>query len=320
MLRLNAAITIAFLLSTLLATSRIAQAQEEPQFVGSVEVASSKATKVRKLSTLVSSDRFNGIRGVFTAPEGQVFLVLHLELKPTFAKNADGDDVSYANAPAITLGIDRGQPVWSIGTCDPHGRFMTYPASYSFYRSDEPQTAGFDPVFLVPANATAATLTLGEAKHAIAIPEAVQEQIDPTQAIQLQAPEAKVARELRRNVELGAYELGAAAFPQQIVSTAGRFALVSIVMKPKVRNQRIGYGADVSDFGLLLGKEVYVRPIGVYDGESFSDYASDFYFEQDALGEFNAGKATLVFPLPGAVSSGKLLYLGAPVADVTFGG
>ncbi len=320
MLRLNAAITIAFLLSTLLATSRIAQAQEEPQFVGSVEVASSKATKVRKLAVPLADMGFDGARGVFAAPQGKAFLVLHLEIKPVFAKNAAGEEVAYAYSPAISLNAGQEQPVWSIGTCDPHGRFATYSASYSFVPSEEPQVEGFDPVFLVPANATTATLTLGEAKHAIAIPEAVQEQINPTQAIQLQAPEAKVARELRRNVELGAYELGAAAFPQQIVSTAGRFALVSIVMKPKVRNQRIGYGADVSDFGLLLGKEVYVRPIGVYDGESFSDYASDFYFEQDALGEFNAGKATLVFPLPGAVSSGKLLYLGDPVADVTFGG
>jgi hypothetical protein len=317
MFRSRIAATIAFLLVT---SSHIVWAQDEPEFLGSVEVASYKAAKVRKLAVSIAYAGFDGARGVFTAPQGKAFLVLHLELKPTFSKNAAGEDVSYANPSAVTLTARQGQPVWSMGTCDPHGRFSTYASGYSFVPSDEPFVGNFDPVFLIPADATAATLTLGSTKHEVEIPEVMQDQIDPAQAIQIRIDGTKTATELRRSVELGTDDYGAAEFSQQVVTSSGRFALISFILKPKIRNSTTGYFGDPWDFGLLLGKEVYLRPIGVYDGESFGDYASDFYFEQDALGEFNAGKATLVFPLPGAVSNGKLLYLGAPVADVTFGG
>ncbi|HEV7281454.1 MAG TPA: hypothetical protein VGN57_14735 [Pirellulaceae bacterium] len=320
MLRFALAATAAFLLSTMPLTSTVTRAQEPPQVIGSVEVGSYKATKVKKLGVALADAGFNGARGVFSAPQGKAFLVLNLELKPTFAADPNGQQVALAEHGAVTLTLEGSPPAWSIGSCDPHGRFATLADGYAFYPSDQPFVGGYDPVFLVPADASGtATLTLGPTKDEITISEAVQDQIDPTQAIQLQVDATKTATELQRPVRLGVFDVNEEIYPQQIVSRAGRFALVSIVMKPKVRNWMQGYSGNIQDFGLLLGKEVYLRPIGVYDAETFSEYASDFSFEQDALGDYNAGRTTLVFPLPGAVSAGKLLYLGAPIANLTFG-
>lgn len=314
--RLPAASEIALLSS--LAFVSLAVAQDEPLFVGSVEVASAKATKVRELRTLLDGD-FDGAWAAFDPPKGKAFLVLNLELKPTFGKTADGEELVRAEPQAVSLKVDGAELAWPIGTCSPHGVFEAYASGYYGYPTEQPRTFGYDPVFVVPEGATKATLTLGGTTHPVTMPADVATSIDPAQAVQIKVDDARTLTSLTRKQELGTYEHEEGEFVQRVVSSAGRFAAISVVLKPKFRNQPLGYGIEKTAFGLLLGKEVYVEPAGFLTVREFSSYADGFYFEQDALGEFNAGQATLVFPLPGAVKSGKLLYFGAPVADVTFG-
>lgn len=297
----------------------VAVAQEPPLFVGSVEIASAKATKVRELRRVLYGE-FDGAWGVFEAPKGKAFLVLNLELKPTFGKTPDGEELVTAQPEAVTLKAEGAKPAWPIGTCNPHGTFEAYASGYYGYPTAQARPFGYDPVFVVPEGASEATLTLGGTTHPVSLPAEVLQKIDPAQAVQAKVDAARLEASVERPQELGTYEHEEGEFAEKIVSSAGRYALISVVLKPKVRNQQMGYGVDKSAFGLLLGKEVYVGAAGFLNDETFSASADGFYFEQDALGEFNAGQATIVFPLPGAVSKGKLLYFGSPVADVDFGG
>ncbi|HEV7281676.1 MAG TPA: hypothetical protein VGN57_15850 [Pirellulaceae bacterium] len=301
------------------ATADATRAQTGPYWAGSLKIVKAEAKRYRTISNRVQSHSASAL-GVIEAPSGEAFLAIHLDVVPVLAKDANGAVSCFAKCEAIFVDVE-GKPLYAIGTLTPDGRFTTgwAVAEYEFYDADVEFPRGLDPLFLVPATAKAVTLTIGGMQRKFALDEPIGETCDAAASLGGKVVQTRALEELNREHSLGRLALSR-EFVEKIRTATGRYVAVTLQATPQGRNDASGrFRAVQEDFGVLLGKQVYVDPIGKLEGEWLATYFAEFVSHPDAQGRFPAVEQTIVFPIPGNVKTGKLLYLGQPVADLQFG-
>jgi len=283
--------------------------------VGSVEIVKADARLVQKLVQDPGSTVPRAFVQTVTPPEGQLFLVVWLDLKLTMGKDEDDDDLVRIEEQSIGLvGPDKNLQT-SLGRCTRDGRFFTYSGDFSHYGKPERETVPWDLVFVVPAKGRTFELKLGAASQALKVTEAVLPTIPRTAHATFQVKRAAIVDTLPGKMRLGNLEGPQGEATTQIESLTSRYAVVQLIIKPKASNFDDNFQFNSFDIGLLFGTQVYVPPVGYIAYDEFTPYGNTYTSEQDAAGDFAALEATIIYPLPGKVSKFKVLYLLEPVAE-----
>ncbi len=297
-------------LAALTTSTNVAMADDP--VVGAVEVVKSDSFMCRKLALNPDDTAQHGYVKELTAPKGKAFLVVWARLKLKFAKNEDDEDAVYIADEHMSLKDSKGNLSHIVGTCTRDGRFYDTSGWLSHYKEyldgDEVE---YNPVFVVAEGEQEFTLQLASSSHKFTAPMNVAETIDRTAAADFKIDEVKVIDSLSDIVELRQYEDNEVkGVNEQILSPSTKFLAVKIIIKPKASNDSDGgFYVYSSHFGLRYGKQVYVTPIGHYDGNRFYDGGTGEGGEADAAGEYRAEVMHLVFPLPGKLTAFRGLYL-----------
>lgn len=287
------------------------------QPVGGVEIVKVDAKSYQRLAYFLG-DPVPSSRPMIRSPSGKVFVVVRLELKPKPGKDDDGEDAVVLEAEDMALVDEKGTKYAMVGNCSRDGRFTPGEEGFYLYPGEEfPPLAEYDLVFVVPQSVKNATIKMGDAEKKFALPANVLPTIDPTQIATFKIQQARVVTKLESKYELGPLDNPAGEGTIETESTATRFLSLKILIQPKANNTEYGFSATSSDFGLLLGKEVFVTAIGHASFDGFTYGNAYLSSDVDKTGKHDALEKTLFFPLPGRIKTFKLLYLTRPVANGT---
>ena len=282
------------------------------QNIGSVEIKSAEVVRCGKLARDPQSTAENGYLQFASLPAGKSFLVLHLKLELTAGKDEDGDDYVQVEEESISLVNSAGEKFACTGTCTADGRYSMYAGGYSYYGKPKDQLYDFHPVFVIPAGAQALTLRMNKAEFKIETPQEVQETIKRSAVALFKVAKVAVVDQIETEEEYHYADDTKVDFKFGVESSVNKFLVVSLIIKPKTsNNESNNFYVSSSDFGVLYGAQVYVSPIGVIEeyNDEFSPGGSSYGSEPDAVGDYQAVEAKLVFPLPGRITRFKLQYL-----------
>lgn len=306
--------TLAAAAVSLSSISTIANAQS----VGGVEIAKLDAKSYQRLTYEAFEGSLGGSRNMMRPPAGKVFVVVWMELKLKPGKDEDGDDVVVLERDDNILIDEKGKKYGTVGRCSRDGRFRPGESGFYFYpNEDSPPLVAYDQVFAVPQSAKNVTLKIVDAEKKFAMPANVLPTIDPTQIATFKIQQARVVTKLEQKYELGTFDKPEGEATIEAEATASKFLSLKILVQPKANNSDDGFVANGGDFGLLLGKEVYVPPIGQIDFDGFSSDQAYLSSEADKTGKFEETETTLIFPLPGRIKTFQLLYRTRQVANGT---
>ena len=284
---------------------------DEPA-IGSVQVVKADSFMCRKLASYPDDTSGQGYLKMLTAPKGKAFLVVWARLKLTFAKNEDGEDVVYMQDEHMSLKDSKGNLSYVVGNCTRDGRFNDGSGYVSHYKEYlEGDEVSFNPVFVVPEGEQEFTLQMAGAAHKFTAPMQVADTVNRTGAAIFKIDEVKVIENLSNMRELREYEDNEVkGITEQVLSPSTRFLAVKFIIKPKYGNDSDGdFYVYSNEFGLRYGSQVYVTPVGHFDGNRFYDGGTGEGDEPDAAGEYPAQVMHLVFPLPGKLTTFRALYL-----------
>lgn len=287
--------------------------------IGSVMIKRVEAQRYQKLALQVDETVPRGYLRMMNAAPGQLFLVVRMELIPTMAKDEDGDEVVQIEDEDVLLIDGGGTKYPNLGRCTRDGRFSEYETGYYLYSKSDREFENFDLVFLVPAQQKKFTVQMGNAKQEFMVPPQAEVAIDPAQVAEFTITSAKVVSELAWKEKLGPYNNIQGEVENRVQSTTDKFLVVRIVVKPKLLNSENSFNLNLNDIGVLLGRQVYIAPMGQVQNGDFSPYTYGDSEEPDAAGQIPAMSATVVYPLPGQIKQFKLLYMTRPVADGKLG-
>ena len=284
---------------------------EEPA-VGSVNVIKSESLLCRRLAVNPEDTAQYGYLKMVSAPKGKVFLVVWSQLKLTFAKNEDDENAVYLEDSHISLKDSKGTASYVVGRCSRDGRFSEGSGYVSHYEEYlEGNEVDHSSVFVVDEKERSFTLQMNDHAHKFSPPMQLADTITRTDAAEFKIEGVKVIDDLSQLRSLREYEDNEVEGVQEkIHAPSTRYLAVRFVLKPKFANDSGGeFSSSSNEFGLRYGSQVYVTPIGHFDGRDFYDGGTGEWDEPDAAGEFPAQELHLVFPLPGKLTAFRALYL-----------
>jgi hypothetical protein len=286
------------------------------QQVGSVEIVKTEIFRCNRLALDVGSTARHGITRMVTAPKGQSFVVIWMDLKVTPGKDEDGDEVVQIEEDLVRLANAKGDAYECVGRCTRDGRYNNYSGGFYHYGKPETETVPYDMVFLAPEGMQDWTLKMGTASAALQVPPKPEDTIDRTKIATFKVLGVRTVDKLGQELQLGGSFDNPIKAVETVESNVPRFLVIKLVVKGRYGNDSDGdFSMSTEEVGVIYGGSVYCPPIGVFNGDTFYSGSSGFYSEQDAIGEYSAEQIEMVFPLPGKLTKFRLTYLGQKIAD-----
>jgi hypothetical protein len=284
--------------------------------VGKVEIVKTDIFRCNRLALDVGSTARHGITRMVSAPKGQSFVVIWMDLKVTPGKDEDGDEVTQIDEELIKLTNAKGDAFECVGRCSRDGRYSNYAGSFYSYGKPEKETVPYDMVFLIPEGMQDWTLKMGTASSALQVPPKPEDTIDRTKIATFKVLGVRIVEKLGQELELGGTFDNPIKATETVEANVSRFLAVKLVVKARGGNDSDGdFSMSTEEVGVIYGGAVYCSPIGVLDGDRFYPGSGGFYSEKDAIGEFSAEQVEMVFPLPGKLTKFRLTYLGQKIAE-----
>jgi hypothetical protein len=284
--------------------------------IGKVEIAKTDIFRCNRLALDVGSTARHGITRMVTAPKGQSFVVIWMDLKVTPGKDEDGDEVVQIEEEAIKLTNAKGDAYECVGRCTRDGRYNNYAGGFYQYGKPETETVPYDLVFLAPEGMQDWTLKMGDASAALQIPPKPEETIDRTKIATFKVLGVRTVDKLGQELELGGTFDNPIKAEEVVESNVSRYLVIKLVVKARQGNDSDGdFSMNTEEIGIVYGGSVYLPPIGVFNGDEFYAGSGGIYAEKDAIGEFAAEQLEMVFPLPGKLTKFRLTYLGQTIAN-----
>ncbi len=282
---------------------------------GSVQVIRSRTGRFDSLAVGISEMVSRGAVRMMETPRGKSFLVIWLDLAVVPGVDGQGRPFTQIDSATFRIVDTDGTEYLPIGHCTKDGRFGTYVRDFTLNGPPVKETYNFNLVFAPPNSRTSFTLRLGQHEHKVVAPSgAPQRSIDRARIANFSIQNTEVARDVQRTESLGSKE-NEVRFVERLRSTSSRYLIVDVRAEPRDMNARGSFTFRSSDLGMLFGAQVYVPPAGYFVDGEFYPGDNTYTSEKEIDGSFKALEARLVFPVPGVVSSFRLLYLARPIAE-----
>jgi hypothetical protein len=296
---------------------------DEP--VGTFELSNSKTQRVRSLlATAQQPDSW----WRYDAPEGKVFLVVLMEVKPTYAVDPE-TGIKGAQMPKETVYAEGADwKVGAVGSLSPSGRFVPLDSYFMVrFNEDLPETMFIDFVFVVPGNAKSATVHAADVRVEAKLDQPVLPRFDWRDAMDVAIVRAEKVEPPQRST--GVYDdLANRDHVWKVRYGEAEPSLVAVTFRvaPRRGHAEPGFqpGAflvDSLDFRLAYGGQTHVRGICSISGPDRAEAleSETHSFTRAADGEVEAKEFTFVYPLYEPATKATLLYREGPIGEVEFG-
>jgi hypothetical protein len=203
-----------------------------------------------------------------------------------------------------------------IGYFQEYGEFEVGSTGFSAWRrgdwKEKPYAQPYRPVFAVPADLKTAKFVLGSASAEIQIP-APGPAPDPAKELAVKVVNVGFTNDIKSQHSVGDIQ----PKPTTVVDGGGQILLeMKIKVTPAAANNSDGsyfyYGADT--FGLVLDKGHYVPCLGQIQWNQFNQKAGHT-ISKGSDGTLKSEESTIYFAIPPGVTSYKLTYRSAVVAE-----
>ncbi|HEV7279183.1 MAG TPA: hypothetical protein VGN57_03130 [Pirellulaceae bacterium] len=291
----------AAVLTLTLAASCVASAEAPPIRLLDVEV-----DRHRTIAGIYDADQsqFEGVRRVFVAPEGKLFLTVRIAAAPATPESEgslDRDDMT------LTIG---GEKMTLVGKLLRDGVAHTYGSAYVAFDGDATLIRA-NPTYLVPEDAKKGTLTIAGIEKELDLGVRVAQRLKASDAMKAIVQDVSILDQLPDDGRRQDGTVRRYAPPQ------GKLLIVAFAVQPLVDNTDEGlFRGHEEAFGLALPDGTYVSPVGSIRRGTFSGSPDSIYSKPDPAGKFSAQTVTSVFVVPDGTTSAAICYYADPIAAV----